>query len=115
MGRRQTGIGCGTVIVLVLAGLFVMGAVQALNDRDLSPRDRTIGWVIAGTLVLGLLAVVASKAKPRKARVCGVCGCPIVRRFYRGTIKGQPLIFCPNCRRRLAEKISKQAVDRLDI
>jgi ribosome-binding protein aMBF1 (putative translation factor) len=68
--------------------------------------------------LLALIAVVKAvfRTGPRHARAtCQLCGGPINRKTYTATVDGKTMILCSNCGRRIADKISKNAVDRLGL
>ena len=73
-----------------------------------------LAFVLAGiVLVLVVVAAMRSSREKQRTSACGVCGQQIARTYYTGTLDGVETVFCPNCRRRIVAKASREAVERM--
>ena len=63
-----------------------------------------VGTGFAGIYLLGLVF---------GEKTCGVCGAPLARTWRRWVVNGKKVKACAACSRRLQNKASKEAVDRL--
>lgn len=69
------------------------------------------GW-IAG-IVAFFVAAIATAVALTKPTHCGVCDATIKKTSYTWEVDGEETIVCPNCNRRLEQKKSKEAVERI--
>jgi hypothetical protein len=71
---------------------------------------KAVGWPVAlGAGFVGLFILGSLFGEKN----CGVCGGPIARTARKWTVNGKKVKACASCSRRLQNKASKEAVDRL--
>lgn len=63
-----------------------------------------------GVLIVGAIAVQAAVNTPRR---CGVCGLQIKRTTHHWTIEGKSVRLCSRCNTRLANRKSKEGIEKL--
>jgi len=99
MGKRKINAGCASVLGGIVISIVIILVAMALGG--------TTGAVVGVIVSVILFGAMNSK----KDRICDICGSPILRVGYNGTINGKHFSnICAKCKNQVTSAKRKQAL-----
>jgi len=118
MAQSKSSIGCiGAIIAMAVLCVIVAWVIcpEAKRQEQLVPTALGLFFAFGAIVVVIRFGLWIGGLFGGSTTRCEICSSPINKRYWKVQIRGKKKNACPNCASAIRRKISRDAVEDLDL